>query len=105
MTQSMSCTWATATRTVPPDASQPKTLWQLNLLSMIAAVKDAVVDAIDELYLGDCDAEGAADNLVSLAQGSSLGAPHGSITVCASARRCLHSETMSGCSSLVQKWL
>jgi len=37
-------------------------------------VKDAVVDAVDELYLGNCDAEAAADNLVGLAQGSSLGA-------------------------------
>lgn len=39
-----------------------------------AAVKDAVVDAVDELYLGNFDAEAAADNLVGLAQGSSLGA-------------------------------
>lgn len=39
-----------------------------------AAVRDAVVDAIDELYLANCDAEQAAHNLVGLAQGSSLGA-------------------------------
>jgi hypothetical protein len=32
-----------------------------------------VVDAIDELYLANCDAEQAAHNLVDLAQGSSLG--------------------------------
>jgi hypothetical protein len=39
-----------------------------------AAVRDAVVDAVDELYLANCDAEEAAHNLVGLAQGSSLGA-------------------------------
>jgi hypothetical protein len=39
-----------------------------------AAVRDAVVDAVDELYLANCDAEEAAHNLVVLAQGSSLGA-------------------------------
>jgi hypothetical protein len=33
-----------------------------------------VVDAVDELYLANCDAEEAAHNLVGLAQGSSLGA-------------------------------
>lgn len=33
-----------------------------------------MVDAVDELYLANCDAEEAADNLVGLAQGSSLGA-------------------------------
>ena len=41
---------------------------------MAAAVRDAVVDAVDELYLANCDAEEAAHNLVGLAQGSSLGA-------------------------------
>lgn len=46
-----------------------------------AAVKDAVVDAIDELYLANCDAEAAAHNLVGLAQGSNLGALHSSAEV------------------------
>ena len=44
----------------------------------VAGVKDAVVDAVEELYLkaatgGAADSCQAAQNLVALAQGSSLG--------------------------------
>lgn len=47
----------------------------------MTGVKDAVVDAVEELYLkaatgGFADPRQAAQNLVGLAQGSSLGAPH-----------------------------
>ena len=45
-----------------------------------AGVKDAVVNAVEELYLKDTtgnfmDPRKAAENLVALAQGSSLGEP------------------------------
>lgn len=48
------------------------------MLGHLAGVKDAVVDAVEELYLkaaagGILDPRQAAQNLVALAQGSSLG--------------------------------
>ena len=62
----------TTQRTPHATATRPF-LNALKLLVAAAAIKDAVVDAVDELYL-QCNGAQAAVNLVSLAQGSSLGA-------------------------------
>lgn len=50
----------------------------INSGACLTGVKDAVVDAVEELYLkaatgGAADPRQAAQNLVTLAQGSSLG--------------------------------
>jgi hypothetical protein len=38
-----------------------------------AGIKDAVVEAVETLYLRDCDAVQAAQNLMDLSAGSSIG--------------------------------
>ena len=67
-------------RPPPPPLAPPRAFLQppYCMPCCVAGVKDAVVDAVEELYLkaatgGAADSCQAAQNLVALAQGSSLG--------------------------------